>query len=152
MKTTEKTLKELYKIGNKETKEKLELEFPTLFKTKTLLDSAIEYLTEKDEEVVKLRKLETLTGIDNLLAEQKLVVIFKAKNEKHIFDWSNKNEYKYFIWFKMDENNFSYVNYYNWNTISAASARLCLKSADLVKELANNEEIKNYFKTYMLQK
>ena len=95
MKTSETTLREIYDISNKEVKEKMELEFPTLFKKSSILNEAISYLTEEDEEVVKLRKLEKIEGIDNILAEQRLVVIFKAKNEKLIFDWNDSNQNKY---------------------------------------------------------
>ena len=152
MKTTEKTLKEIYNLGNQETKDKLEKEFPTLFKVKTLLDISIDYLTEKDEEVIKLRKLETLNGIDNLLAEQKLIVIFKAKNEKHIFNWDNNTEYKYFLWFYLGDNfrYHSYCGYYSAG--SCVSSHLCLKTQKLVNELKNNEEVINLFKIYIQQK
>ena len=66
MKTSETTLREIYDISNKEVKEKMELEFPTLFKKSSILNEAISYLTEEDEEVVKLRKLEKIEGIDNI--------------------------------------------------------------------------------------
>lgn len=150
MKTTEKTLKELYKIGNKETKDKLESEFPTIFKVKSLLETSIEYLTEQDCEVIKLRQLEkVLNENDNLLAEQKLIVIFKALNEKWIPNWNDSNEKKYYIWWDM--NNFSYRGWYYDYSCSTVPARLCLKSGELVGKIKNNTEIVQLFKLYMLQ-
>ena len=149
MKTSETTLREIYDISNKEVKEKMELEFPTLFKKSSILNEAIFYLTEEDEEVVKLRKLEKIEGIDSILAEQRLVVIFRAKNEKFIFDWNDSNQYKYYPWFCLGEN-FRYVNYCNYCTGSAVSSRLCLKSRELLIELMNQQEILELYKTYLL--
>ena len=148
MKTSETTLREIYDISNKEVKEKMELEFPTLFKKSSILNEAISYLTEEDEEVVKLRKLEKIEGIDNILAEQRLVVIFRAKNEKFIFDWNDNNQYKYYPWFYLGEN-FRYVYYYYDYTRSFVSSRLCLKSKELLLELVNQQEILELYKTYL---
>ena len=49
MKTSETTLREIYDISNKEVKEKMKLEFPTLFKKSSILNEAISYLTEVDD-------------------------------------------------------------------------------------------------------
>ena len=148
MKTSETTLREIYDISNKEVKEKMKLEFPTLFKKSSILNEAISYLTEEDEEVVKLRKLEKIEGIDNILAEQRLVVIFRAKNEKFIFDWNDNNQYKYYPWFYLGEN-FRYVYYYYDCTRSFVSSRLYLKSKELLLELVNQQEILELYKTYL---
>lgn len=149
MKTSETTLREIYDISNKEVKEKMELEFPTLFKKSSILNEAISYLTEEDEEVVKLRKLEKIEGIDNILAEQRLVVIFRAKNEKFIFDWNDDNQYKYYPWFYLGEN-FRYDDYCDYYcTDSYVSSRLCLKSKELLLELVNQQEILELYKTYL---
>ena len=148
MKTSETTLREIYDISNKEVKEKMELEFPTLFKKSSILNEAISYLTEEDEEVVKLRKLEKIEGIDNILAEQRLVVIFRAKNEKFIFDWNDNNQYKYYPWFYLGEN-FRYDNSYDYCARSNVSSRLCLKSKELLLELVNQQEILELYKTYL---
>ena len=149
MKTSETTLREIYDISNKEVKEKMELEFPTLFKKSSILNEAIFYLTEEDEEVVKLRKLEKIEGIDNILAEQRLVVIFRAKNEKFIFDWNDDNQYKYYPWFCLGEN-FRYFNYDSYYSGATVSSRLCLKSRELLLELVNQQEILEFYKTYLL--
>ena len=80
---TEDLLKDLYKLGNKEVKDKLLLEHPTLFKTKLLIDEAIESLGESDEDVIKLGKLlSILDDNDRLVAEQKLIIVIKYKNLK----------------------------------------------------------------------
>ena len=148
MRTSETTLREIYDISNKEVKEKMELEFPTLFKKSSILNEAISYLTEEDEEVVKLRKLEKIEGIDNILAEQRLVVIFKAKNEKLIFDWNDSNQNKYYPWFCLGED-FRYNFFYRYYTHAAVSSRLCLKSKELLLELVNQQEILELYKTYL---
>ena len=147
--TSETTLREIYDISNKEVKEKMELEFPTLFKKSSILNEAISYLTEEDEEVVKLRKLEKIEGIDNILAEQRLVVIFRAKNEKFIFDWNDNNQYKYYPWFYLGEN-FRYDVCFYFCSRSVVSSRLCLKSEELLLELVNQQEILELYKTYLL--
>ena len=149
MKTSETTLREIYDISNKEVKEKMELEFPTLFKKSSILNEAIFYLTEEDEEVVKLRKLEKIEGIDSILAEQRLVVIFRAKNEKFIFDWNDSNQYKYYPWFCLGEN-FRYYDFNRYYARSLVSSRLCLKSRELLLELVNQQEILELYKTYLL--
>ena len=149
MKTSETTLREIYDISNKEVKEKMELEFPTLFKKSSILNKAIFYLTEEDEEVVKLRKLEKIEGIDSILAEQRLVVIFRAKNEKFIFDWNDSNQYKYYPWFCLGEN-FRYYDFNRYHARSLVSSRLCLKSRELLLELVNQQEILELYKTYLL--
>lgn len=140
---------DLHKVGNKAVKEKLEKDYPQLFVKTTMLEDAIKYLTEKDEEVIKLRKLETLQGIDNLVAEQKIVVIFKHLNEKHIFDWKNYDETKYTIWWNMEDFSYYYFNY--WNYYCYASARFVLKNLELVNKVKESQECISYFKEFMYQ-
>lgn len=135
---------DLHKTGNQETKELLEKQYPKLFVKTSLLEQAIAYLSEKDEEVIKLRKLETLQGIDNLLAEQKLVVIFRFKNGKHIFNWRDLNEQKWFLYWDLD--GFRLHVAYSYDVISFSSARLCLKTEELALELSKENEILEYYK------
>ncbi len=150
MQTNEKILRDIYTLGNKETRDILEKEFPSFFAQKSLLTKAIEYLTEEDEEVIKLRIFEThLKETDNTLAEQKLIVIFKWKNEKFDFDWNDSSQRKYFMWFYLD--NFRYDDCDYWGTISSTSTRLCLKSGKLCEELIKEQEILNYFELYLKQ-
>lgn len=149
MKTSEKTLRNLYNIGDKKVREELEKEFPSIFKQQTLLQQAIDYLTEQDKEVIKLRKLEKLEDIDNILAEQKLVVIIRWKNKKEALDWSDSNQYKYYPWFYLDDFRLSdvYCSYSNFN----CSARLCFKNKSDAEEMSKNEEMLSYYKLYMTE-
>lgn len=143
MKTTEKQLKELYQIGNREVRDKLEQEFPELFKTSEL-DKAIEKLGEEDKEVVKLRKLETLEDIESNLAYQKLVVIIKSLNDGWI---KGGGDYFYYPWFYIDEFRFHLV-IENFST-SGVDAPLVYKSKELAQKAIEKPEILNYYKTYM---
>ena len=91
------------------------------------LEDAIKYLGESDEEVKTLKQLNGCSLPRHIVAEQELVVIIKALNEKQELDWNNDNEYKYFIWWYLG-NNFrvNYVDYYF--AVSFCSARLLFKS------------------------
>jgi len=149
MKTSEKTLRNLYNIGDKKVREELEKEFPSVFKQQTLLQQAIDYLTEQDKEVIKLRKLEKLEGIDNILAEQKLVVIIRWKNKKEVLDWSNSNQYKYYLWFYLDNFRLNGVRYDH--SLSVCSTRLCFKNKKDAEEMSKNEEMLSYYKLYMTE-
>jgi len=151
MNINETTLRDIYNIGNKEVKERMEKEYPSLFKKQTLLEEAIEYLTENDEEVIKLRKFEKcLDEDDNILAEQKLIVIFKHKNDRHIFNWDNDDEYKYFSWWWLQSDDFRLRDVDRFHSISVCSPRLGLKSRELAENLLKEEEIINYFKLYLI--
>jgi len=146
MQTTEKTLKEIYKTGNKETREKLEAEFPTIFQTKTELEKAINYLSEKDEEVIKLRKFEKiLDENDRTLAEQRLIVYIKFKNEKYIF---TESDCKYRIWWNLYSFCFDDVFFSRANTNLPLA--LCFKNEKDATSVKDNQEILGYFKTYYL--
>ena len=57
MRTSETTLREMYDISNKEVKEKMELEFPTLFKKSSILNEAISYLTKKNKKSLTKKHL-----------------------------------------------------------------------------------------------
>ena len=138
-----KIVKELHKIGNAEVKQKLEKEFPEAFQT-TELEKAIEKLGEKDKEVIKLRKLESLEDIESNLAYQKLVVIIKSLND----GWIRKEgDYFYYPWFYVDKFHFSRVD------ANCSSSRVCAplfyKSEELAQEALENPEILGYYKTYM---
>jgi len=143
----ENLIKEIYNIGNEETKRKLEKEYPNLFK-KSLLEQAINHLTEKDEEVIKLRKLETLEGIDNLIAEQKLVIIYKFKNDGWVAEFKTGNTKNHFIWWDLSKEKISCYHCHCSYSNSNVPASLCLKSSELCKELGNNEEVTELANTY----
>ena len=99
-------------------------------KIKTI-DDAIKHLGENDEEVVQLRKLESVKGLsDAILNNQIAVVIVKALNDGWVANWDDSNGYKYYPFFYLGKN-FRYVNYYDWYTGSTASSRFCLKNKEL---------------------
>lgn len=138
-----KIVKELHKIGNAEVKEKLEKEFPEAFQTSEL-EKAIEKLGEKDKEVVKLRKLETLEDIESNLAYQKLVVIIKSLND----GWIRKEgDYFYYPWFYVDK--FRLYGVGARFSVSGVGAPLFYKSEELAQQALEKPEILGYYKTYM---
>jgi len=141
MKTTEKTITEIYNLGNQEIKEKLQKEFPSLFKTTTELEKAIQNLGETDKEVIKLKKLDFLEDDDKLLVYQKLVTITKYLNNS----WVRKEgETYYYPWF--------YLNTFRLNGVgdrsecSNAPSALCFKSEEVAQYAADNQEIFEYYK------
>lgn len=54
-------------------------------------------------------------------ALEKLIVNYYNKGEKP--NWKNSNQYKYYPYFIMDEDNFRYGDYSYWNASSDTSAR-----------------------------
>lgn len=123
--------------------------FPKTFE-KSLLTRAIEYLGEEDEEVKALRQIESLSFIDHLIAEQKLIVIYRFLNEKHEFNWSDSNEYKWVIWLRLG--NVPRLDLaVNQGSFSDASARLCLKSEGLCNKVINDAECIELFKKYVVK-
>lgn len=138
-----KIVKELHKMGNAEVKEKLEKEFPEVFQTSEL-EKAIEKLGEKDKEVIKLRKLQSLEDIESNLAYQKLVVIIKSLND----GWIRKEEdYFYYPWFYVDKFRLRFVAVQC--SRSLVGAPLFYKSEELAQEALDKPEILGYYKTYM---
>lgn len=142
MKTNEKTLRELYKSGNKETRALLEKEYPALFKQTSILEQAIQYLTEEDNEVKKLRIFEGLEGFEQETAQQKIIVIVKWKNKGTYVDFTD-GLYKFYPYFYMDK--FRLCTWDYFNSISLVPARLCFKNEEA--ELLQEEEVLNYYKT-----
>lgn len=107
----------------------------------TELQKAINKLGEKDEEVIKFRKLEDLGDKDSLLAYQKLVVIIKFLND----GWKrNGKDTFYYIWFYLNPFRFYYV-YYDCGNSYVPSA-LCFKNEKLAEFASTNEEILGYYK------
>jgi hypothetical protein len=95
------------------------------------LEDAVNKLGDKDEEVIQLRKLESIEGLaEHILNNQIAVVIVKALNDGWVCKWDDSAEYKYYPWFYLG-NNFRYYFDDSWTTDSFASARLCLKSSKL---------------------
>ena len=97
---------------------------------KTIKD-CINKLTEEDEEIIQLRKLESIKDLsEHILNNQIAVVIIKALNDGWIPDWNDSNQYKYYPWFCLGED-FRYNFFYRYYTHAAVSSRLCLKSKEL---------------------
>lgn len=78
------------------------------------------------------------THLQNALTSYaKLLIITEAINEKHVFDWNNWNERKYFPWFDLekDETNnpsgfrFLVTIYVFTYSDSAGGSRLCYRNA-----------------------
>lgn len=114
------------------------------------LQDAIDYLGEDDQDVLDLKQLEKAKVSKHIIANQSAVVIIKAVNGDWTPNWNDSNESKYFIWWDMQTNNFSYGNYGNWHSRSDVSARLCLKNSKLCQDIGKNKEFVKIFKTFML--
>lgn len=110
---------------------------------KTLGD-AINYLGEEDEEVSLLNRMEGLPK--HIIAEQEIVVITRALNEKYVLDWNNNSENKYFLWWYLGDNfRLSCVFYYD--AISICSARLCFKNKKIAEYAS--KQFKKTYKDFM---
>jgi len=153
LKLTEEQIKNLHEYGNDSTQDFLEDKFPNLFKEETKIDSlikAINYLGEEDEEVVKLRSLGTI-GLSKYIAEQSLVVWFRAVNEKHEFDWSeNSKENKYFGWWTIEDTKARFSSVFYYVSYAYTSLRLCTKTKEQYLELKDNKEFCSLMETYLV--
>lgn len=111
------------------------------------LESACNYLGESDDDVKQLRILESVKGLARyIIAEQELVVITKAINEKEELDWDNHNTVKYYNWWYLGSVfRLSGVNYYDSD--STCSARLCYTSREKAQHSA--DKFKFIWKDYL---
>lgn len=86
------------------------------------------------------------------MAYYSLKVIAKALNEGWEPDWSNKNQKKWYPWFKVPETNaglsYSHTSYAVSGTRAGIGSRLCFKTGELA-EYAGRQFIKLYEK-YLL--
>jgi hypothetical protein len=115
------------------------------------LQDCIDYLGENDQEVINLRQLEKVSISDYVLANQQAVCIIKALNGDWTPNWNNSNEYKYFIWWNMQNKDFSYYDFdHHWFSCSLVSARLCLKNSRLCQDIGKNKEFVKIFTKFML--
>lgn len=146
---TDKQIIALHNTCNDMGKDFLKELFPKTFE-KSLLTQAIEYLGEEDEEVKALRQIEFVSFIEHLIAEQKLIVIYRFLNEKHEFNWSDSNEYKWVIWWHLGEVP-RFDNAHDQLSSSCTSARLYLKSEGLCNKVINDAECVELFKKYMVK-
>lgn len=128
--------KEIQEMVNASTDEQLPI-VKNIFEIKDIMteigsiDDAINRLGENDEEVIQLRKLESIKGLSEaILNEQMAVVIVKALNDGWVADWDNHNEFKYFPWFYLGKN-FRFGAYHSWYSLSSLPSRLCLKDKKL---------------------
>ena len=107
-------------------------------------------LGEQDQDVKEFRLIES-TGLRNHLYNyQKAILIIKAHNDGWEADWSDSNQRKYYIWWRMDENSLSYGGFNIWYSSSISPARLCLRSSELCKQIATNPEFIPIFKSFMI--
>lgn len=114
------------------------------------LQDCIDYLGEDDQEVLNLRQLQKVEISEHIISNQSAVVIVKALNKNWIPDWNDPDECKYFIWWNMQTNDFSYNYYFVCKSRSDVSARLCLKSLKLCQDICENKEFVKIFKSFML--
>lgn len=114
------------------------------------LQDCIDYLGKDDLEVINLRQLQKINVSEHIVANQSAVILVKALNEDWTPNWNDSNEYKYFIWWNMQDNNFSYYYFNHRHSGSYASARLCLKSSKLCQEIGKNKEFVKIFKSFLL--
>lgn len=150
---TEKQIRNLHEYGNDSTQDFIEEKFPDLFKEEIKIDSlekAIEYLGSGDEEVTKLRSLETI-GLTKYIAEQSLVVWFRAVNKKHEFNWSKGNrEDKYFGWWTIENNKARFGGVDYCYSCAVTSLRLCTKTEEQYLELKGNKEFCSLIEAYLV--
>ena len=111
------------------------------------IEDCINKLTEEDEEIIQLRKLESIKDLsEHILNNQIAVVIVKALNDGWIPDWDDSNQYKYYPWFYLGEN-FRCDYYYDCYSYSVVSSRLCLKSKELA--IYAGQQFREIYKKFM---
>lgn len=97
-------------------------------KNENKLEKVFNFNITTEEEFNK--KWEGFEDHEKYGALEKLIVNFYNKGEK--LNWKNSNQYKYYPYFVMDENDFRYVTYYCWRTASSTSSRLAyLRKEDM---------------------
>lgn len=110
-------------------------------------DDVVKYLGESDEEIIEYRKLIKANITSRMLSFQMLVCWVKALNEKHILDWSDSNEYKYYIWWYMSPFRVGSVDCYFED--SSVPSALCFKKQDIAIYAHQNKEFFETYKKYM---
>lgn len=110
------------------------------------VDDAVLELGEQDEEVIEYRKLIKACVSDKLLNYQLAIIVVKALNEGWTPNWQDKNEEKYYLWWRMDK--FVLNGWYYYCSCSIVGARLSLKSSELAKHAGVRFE--KLFKSFML--
>ena len=72
------------------------------------------------------------------IAAEKLAIIYRVLNEGWKPNWSDLNQRKYYIWFKMSPYGFDVTRYGTWTTTSATGSRLFGKT-DTITEYAGRQ-------------
>lgn len=110
------------------------------------IQDAIEVLGESNSTVKQLRLLQSLEGVsDKLISEMEIEAVAKALNDGWKPNWKGANEYKYYIWWNMENNCFAVVDSFFRN--ANASSRLCFKSRALAEKASKilEKQFMNYY-------
>lgn len=108
----------------------------------------LNYLGKDDIEVIEYTKLVKANITSKALYFQMAVCLVRALNKKQVLDWSNKNEYKYYIWWYMNE--FRFYDSYCRDVCSFAPASLCFKEEKSIEVVKNNKEFTEIFKKFYI--
>ncbi len=98
--------------------------------SKNSLDKIFKFnnTTEKDFN----KKWENFEDHEKYGALEKMIVNYYNKGEKP--NWENSNQYKYYPWFVMCEDNLRYCHFVTWSTNSDSSSRLAyLRKEDMLE-------------------
>lgn len=111
-------------------------------------EDVLEFLGQDDLEIIEYNKLLKAGITSKAMYFQMAVCIVRALNDRHIFDWKNKNEQKWYIWWCMDE--FRFDHCYCGSELSSVPVSLCFKNEKLTEIVKNNKEFTEIFKKFML--
>lgn len=109
----------------------------------TTLEKAIDILGNEDVEVQKLNVLLQIDNIDEIIAEQKLVIIIKAVNEGWKPNFDDTYQSKWFLWWYLGKN----FRLYCADGSSYVPPRLCLESKE--KAIFMSENFKSLYEKYL---
>nr|DAI89521.1 MAG TPA: hypothetical protein [Caudoviricetes sp.] len=110
-------------------------------------EDVIKYLGEEDEDVIEYKKLIKANITSKSLSFQMLICWVKSLNERHVLDWSDSYEYKYYIWWYMNPFRVSSVDYsYECSYVPSA---LCFKNRKIAIYAYQNKEFFNLYENYM---
>ncbi|CAM3555055.1 hypothetical protein ELOC111193_10640 [Elizabethkingia occulta] len=79
--------------------------------------------------------MECVSLTDDEIAYKQIKLIASALNEGWVPDWNDRNQTKYYPWFRMGSSSggFSYGDYDCVRSLSLVGSRLCYKSSELAK-------------------
>jgi len=85
-----------------------------------------------------------------IVANYKLMIVFKAINNGWRPDWSKTSQWKYFPWYRVLSSGFGFSNsdYYCVNTITTVGSRLCTDTSEKAMYIA--EQFKAEYQEYFL--